>query len=171
MVLAGISYLLYPIIQQRYFQSAENSIIIHPDTDNPDPEIIPPPSQNEIGTEAALTNGIEEATQQDNLKKNGEIFRQITSENCNNECTELFGAELEYCKEVCGLKVTQEASGDCAGSDGLEKDYCLKDLSIIKKDFTICKQIKDANIKLVCKNRIIEDNIDNALNQNSLPSE
>jgi hypothetical protein len=63
---------------------------------------------------------------------------------------------LEYCQQVCGISPIKEVSG-CDGKSNLEKDYCLKDLAVSKKDASICKQIADANIELTCKNRITQD--------------
>jgi len=46
----------------------------------------------------------------------------------------------------------------------------LKDLGISKKDSGICEKISDSNIKATCKNRVLEDNIDEIMGNGDLPS-
>ncbi|HRY27852.1 MAG TPA: hypothetical protein P5323_01815 [Candidatus Moranbacteria bacterium] len=91
---------------------------------------------------------------------------EISSKDCSNECEDFDDSEeFKYCKEVCGLNSEytgkkDESSNDCDDLSGLKKDYCLKDLAISEKDFAMCKEIEDAGILKVCRNRITEDIID-----------
>jgi hypothetical protein len=91
----------------------------------------------------------------------GDEFAHITTEHCNSGC-EAFANKLdyfEYCQQVCGITPVKDVK-DCDGKDGLEKDYCLKDLGITKGDKSICGDIKDANVQKTCQNRITQDQIE-----------
>lgn len=89
----------------------------------------------------------------------------ITSEDCDKECGNYSAAaEVEYCRQVCGLAEATSApenandnSGGCNSLSGIKKDYCLKDFAVSKKSLSICNQIQDANIKKTCKNRVTEE--------------
>jgi len=86
---------------------------------------------------------------------------EFNSKDCDNDCKR-FKSNAEnykYCQQVCGdVPVSKKNSAeDCAKLSGDEKDYCLKDLGVSKKDFTFCNQIQDSKIKKVCKDRITED--------------
>jgi hypothetical protein len=96
-----------------------------------------------------------------NASTGGKEMAHITTEHCRTGC-EAFANKLdyfEYCQQVCGITPAKNVS-KCDGKDGIEKDYCLKDLGIAKSDTSICDQIEDANVKKTCKNRITEDLIE-----------
>jgi len=93
----------------------------------------------------------------------------ITTEHCDNNC-DAFAMDfklLEYCQQVCGLAPVKVTS-NCDGKKDLEKDYCLKDLAVTKKDSNLCDGILDANIRLTCQNRILEDALENQPKSNTL---
>lgn len=95
-------------------------------------------------------------------KTSGSMFAHITTEHCNSAC-EAFANNLtyfNYCEEVCGITPIKNVS-DCDNKKGLEKDYCLKDLGITKKDMSVCDKINDVNLKNTCKNRITQDILEN----------
>lgn len=92
----------------------------------------------------------------------GKTLAHITTEHCDNECAafSLSLELLEYCQQVCGIAPIKTVSS-CDNKTIIEKDYCLKDLAITKNDSSLCENIADANIKLTCKNRILQDIIEN----------
>jgi len=96
-----------------------------------------------------------------NDNNNTTDLKEVTSKDCGNDCVKFKdnAASYKYCQQVCGDTPASQKSSEeeCASLAGLEKDYCLKDLAISKKDFVICNKIQDAKIKKVCKNRITED--------------
>lgn len=112
------------------------------------------PSENSNDNAVSNQNG-----NQNNSK--GDVSK-IGPKDCENRCADFEGDNLDYCKEVCGLKAknSNSASGDCSDKSGLSKDYCLKDLGIEKRDFKFCDQISDAKIKKNCRDRITEDTLD-----------
>lgn len=93
-----------------------------------------------------------------NKSSDSREFAHITTEHCSTDCQAFANnlQYLEYCQQVCGLAPEKKVS-NCDGKKDLEKDYCLKDLAIGKKDSSICGEISDANIKKTCKDRILED--------------
>ena len=92
----------------------------------------------------------------------GNTLAHITPEHCDNDCT-AFKIDLklyEYCQQACGISPVQKVT-TCDDKKGLEKDYCLKDLAIGRTDISLCENIQDANIVQSCKNRIMQDIIEN----------
>ncbi|HPN54851.1 MAG TPA: hypothetical protein PLB52_02855 [Candidatus Moranbacteria bacterium] len=88
---------------------------------------------------------------------------RITAEYCDGEC-EFFEnnpIDFKYCQEVCGLTQIQKPTGGCETEQNLEKDYCFEHLAITEKNSSLCEKIEDTNIKLTCKNRILQDIIEN----------
>ena len=88
----------------------------------------------------------------------GSMLAHITTEHCDSDC-KAFATDLslfEYCQQVCGIAPIKDVK-NCDGKKGIEKDYCLKDLAINKKDSTGCNNIVDVNIKQACQNRIMQD--------------
>jgi len=148
LALGVLAWFTYPMIKDRYF-SAEKT------------EIVPGLSEEDF---APVLDAIEEidkkAAEQQILKQEGKIFQEITRDNCDSECEDFSGADLEYCQQVCGLKPVLENPTGCEEKYGIQKDYCLKDLAVSKKDFQICEQIADANVKKTCQNRVTEDLLD-----------
>lgn len=154
-ILAVLTWKGYPIIKNRYLEKSEEKT-----------EITTPPSETNLDQYFTGDGVPEEPAENDTqkmeenqelLKNEGKIFQKITKENCDSECAGFSGENLEYCQEVCGIKPAQENISECDSMSGLKKDYCFKDLAASKKDFKICDQIQDSNIKTTCKNRIIEE--------------
>ncbi len=97
----------------------------------------------------------------EDLAGEGDEFLQISKQDCDNGCKEYTEKEdLDYCKQVCGLSAINEKADGCDALEDLEKDYCLKDLAVSKKDLKICDEIEDSGIKKTCKNRVTEDILD-----------
>lgn len=153
--LVFLAWSAYPVVKNRYFN-------------NQKAETIPGSTEEEIipGLNGATleTEGLEEidktAEEQKILKSEGKVLQEITRDNCDAECEDFFGADLEYCQQVCGLKPVAENPTGCEDKSGIQKDYCLKDLAVSQKDFKVCDNISDANIKKTCHNRVTEDLLD-----------
>lgn len=89
------------------------------------------------------------------VEVSGQVMANITQEHCSNDC-QAFSSDLglfEYCEQSCGISPIKNVS-NCDNKKDIRKDYCLKDLAIIKKDISSCDSIKDANIKQSCRNHI-----------------
>jgi hypothetical protein len=150
---AGLAYYAYPIIKNRYFGTGTETIAPTPAEEEQDRQL----PENNGTSEQAEDEEIISEENQETLKQEGKVFQKVTGDDCDAECTGLSGTDLEYCQEVCGLKPIRENVSDCGNLSDLQKDYCLKDLAVSKKDFKICEEIKDDNIKTTCKNRIAEE--------------
>lgn len=99
----------------------------------------------------------------------GVVSPAIEPADCDNGCSRFTNqSDLNYCQQICNIPspgqsgsnqnaASQPASGDCQNQIGLDKDYCLRDLGISKKDFSICDQISDAGVKKACQDRITQD--------------
>lgn len=121
------------------------------------------PLIDENNNSSATNNTTDKNTSPVSVNENvsGSMLAHITSEHCGNNC-QAFGMDLkllEYCEEVCGISPVKKVS-NCDDKSGIQKDYCLKDLAITKKDSSICEKINDANIKLTCQNRLVQDIIE-----------
>jgi hypothetical protein len=92
----------------------------------------------------------------------GSILAHVTTDDCTNDCQPFSNDsdQLEYCQQVCGLSPIKNVT-TCDDKAGIQKDYCEKDLAITKEDTSICDSISDASIKQTCKNRILQDAIEN----------
>jgi len=150
LVLVGLAVLFfaYGVIKKRYFPSgAENANIINEKKEtmqNNNPE-----------------NINQETTSPENGASPGNVRPDITSADCDKNCDNFKDnpENLKYCQEVCGQAriVPKNSKEECANLAGLEKDYCLRDLAVTKKDAGICNEIADGKIKTVCKNRVAEE--------------
>ncbi len=85
----------------------------------------------------------------------------IENADCDNDCQKFKdnADNFKYCQEICGQTkiVPKSSEEECAALAGLEKDYCLRDLAVSKKDSSICKKISDAKLQSVCRNRVAEE--------------
>lgn len=145
---AALTYWIYPIIKDRYFSPTIE---------------IEESGQDQSDSYEIDLDEIEEDENAGDGEENGgnetDEFLEITHEDCKNNCTEFEEeSDLRYCRQVCGLAPTKEISeNNCDNLTGLEKDYCLKNIAVAKKDFNICQEIKDKNIRETCRNRITEE--------------
>lgn len=172
-IIGGLSYFGYPIIKNRYFNDEKTAPEIQPSPDNSQPT----PGSSENNTEqnknTPESSDLEKTLSEEKPAESaptssinvnernasaGETAAHITTEHCDTDCR-AFANDfrlLEYCQQVCGIIPIKKVL-NCDDKSVLEKDYCLKDLAIIEKDSAQCGKIKDANIKLTCQNRIIQD--------------
>ncbi|MDD5396701.1 MAG: hypothetical protein PHW24_01430 [Candidatus Moranbacteria bacterium] len=98
----------------------------------------------------------------------GSKLANITPEHCSNDC-QAFSIDLklfEYCQQSCGISPIKNVS-NCDDKKDIQKDYCLKDLAITKKDLSACDKVSDGNIKQSCKNRIEQDAFENLQQTNN----
>ncbi|HHX58671.1 MAG TPA: hypothetical protein GX706_02805 [Candidatus Moranbacteria bacterium] len=103
----------------------------------------------------------------ENSEEGEDIVRKtnynIKKEDCENECANFKMEEaLRHCQEVCGLIPVAKVEGEdaCSEKEGVAKDYCLRDKAVTAKDFKGCDLIVDKNIHQQCKNRVLEDIMD-----------
>lgn len=164
-ILSGLAaglYFLYPIIKERYFSSDE---FVSEKTES---------AENQEGQSGILNQNESEdllspeITPSDAFNEDESVVSEdqpaalpeIDSDDCDNECEGFSDDELTYCQQVCGLIPAETGIENCDNLSGIQKDYCLKDLAIAKKDFKYCIEIKDAGVKNTCENRVAEDIID-----------
>ncbi len=168
-IFIGAMFWIVPIFKNRYFQEKEEnktSIQIEQEDSNiinsPD-ENIPSSVSEDVKTQEENIPEIKIDEVKSDSQKDENVLVSITSEHCNSEC-KAFESNfefLEYCQQVCGISPAKEVSAsDCEAKKDLARDYCFKDLAIIKKDFSLCEKIKDSNVKKTCKNRITQDIIE-----------
>jgi len=171
-ILASIALLWwsFPIIKNRYFNTSntptDSNATPQQTGDQSQPNEINPSSDQSPITDASQSGAIPQTTLNQNELDNS--FLHITPAVCDSRCKpfEEDAKELQYCQEICGLApLSIPKSGTCDSLKMLIKDYCLKDLAISKKDFSICDQIQDGNIKKTCQNRITEDMLDQSFSQ------
>lgn len=155
--LSVLAWFTYPVIGDRYFVNQKTESIPL----SPEESVVPMP---DAGTAETDIEEIDKTVEEQKvLKSEGKVLQEITRDNCDSECEDFSGADLEYCQQVCGLKPLQENPTGCENKSGIQKDYCLKDLAVSKKDFKVCDEIADANVKKTCQNRVTEDILDEQL--------
>ncbi len=101
-------------------------------------------------------------------------YEKILQEDCERNCLNKKGtSDYEYCLEICGLndgyRNTETGNGnqeegnekesqrDCDQLSGFEKDVCFKRKAVAEKDDNICENIADRNLRESCKNRVLEE--------------
>ncbi|MCX6766048.1 MAG: hypothetical protein NT136_03780 [Candidatus Moranbacteria bacterium] len=162
----AVSYWAYKVVRVRYFPSPT---VVEEKSAIPQAEV-----QKNTEGEKTSPDGTTESPSMEKEKassENGEALPQIDSEDCDNECAGFEGKNLDYCRQVCGFTEIKKITDDCQNTNGLEKDYCLKDMAVTKMDFKICDEIKNATVKETCKNRITEEILDEDSNKNELETE
>ncbi len=157
----GLTVWAYPVIKSRYFTEEPSS---QQSEKNQDDSLIEKIEETTKGNQSKETIDSEDENSAENEAVRNDTFVEILPSDCDNDCSKFSDSEdADYCKQVCGLVTLEKPSTtgkDCAGLEDLQKDYCFKDLAIEKTDAKICEQIDDKNIRNTCKNRIMEDIID-----------
>jgi hypothetical protein len=164
-IISGLAvglYFLYPIIKERYFSSDE---VVSEKTESVENQEGRSEILNQNGSEGTLSP---EITPSDAFNEDEGVasedqpaaLPEIDSDDCDNECEGFSDDELTYCQQVCGLIPAETGIENCDNLSEIQKDYCLKDLAISKRDFKYCIGIKDAGVKNTCENRVAEDIID-----------
>ena len=165
LVLVVVGGFAYQVFGDRYFKKTTD--LPKEMNNNRNSSLIGGPTKgnNNSNIENGNVNGLDNLNQNSNTNDNNSV-RDRTSigpKDCENRCADFKEEELDYCREVCGLKVKNanaSTTGDCSDLSGLNKDYCLKDIGIEKRDFKFCDQVIDAKIKKNCRDRITEDMLD-----------
>jgi cbb3-type cytochrome oxidase subunit 3 len=152
LLILGLIWWAYPTVKNRYFQNENSGRLL----------ILPEKQQLEQNTEKNEQQPQAGTSEPTESKTPADSFTKITASDCDNECDNFKDDEnnFKYCQEVCGL-ATPKTEANCENFKNLEKDYCLKDLAVSKKDFSVCDQIQDSGIKKTCKNRITEELLNN----------
>lgn len=154
-----LAYFGYQIIASRYFKNAPNTIENEKKSPSSQEKEIKDEefskfSENEIGE----NENPEVENYQMDLDEKGSALASITNQHCNDNC-KAFATDLdifEYCEKVCGISPDKKVS-NCDGEKEIQKDYCLKDLAVSKKDASICSKINDINVRKTCNNRLMEE--------------
>lgn len=150
--IAGLAYWGCPIVKKRYFTNVETP------SENQGKNAAPEQPQNN-NQEPAAPESADENVQSQASEEKPVNFLDVAAKDCDENCKQFKAdpEELKYCSQICGLEPIRKNITDCDNLEDLEKDYCLKDLAVSKKDFKTCDQIEDANIKKTCVNRVTEE--------------
>ncbi|MCA9365068.1 MAG: hypothetical protein KC736_04200 [Candidatus Moranbacteria bacterium] len=163
-------YIVWNVFSDRYFgenteeelnnQSSDSLIENVPPTDSDRQNLSDDLSSATAETDASQeTNSTIEETSFDRAP-----LYDITTEDCEEECPNIDNASRKnYCENICGLipiDTYEETERECENFSGVERDYCLRDIAVSEKDPSICEEISDKNVFLQCKNRILEDIVD-----------
>jgi len=158
---AGVVFWMIPILKDRYFEKSvdENEETI--DSLSEEEKLIFSDDEEENSLPADESLDEIPANKEENSEKAPvEDLLKITADDCSDECENYKDDEedLRYCQERCGINQKPiPESLDCSDLEDLEKDYCLKNLAISKDDIKKCEEISDAGIKETCRNRIMEE--------------
>jgi len=155
----------FPILHNRYVGSDDANVQTQQDANKEET------TENKDGDEDSGQMPEQEVTEEDTegLNTEDDSFLEISKQDCDSHCKEYTETEdLDYCKQVCGLSAVSEKADGCDALEDLEKDYCLKDLGISKKDLKICDQIEDNGVKKACKNRVTEDILESSSGEPAL---
>jgi len=166
LTLLALIWWSFPIIRNRYFNTSNT-----PTNNNGTPQQLSTTNSNDNQSQNAdpQSGAIPQTTSNQNASDNS--FLHITPAVCDSQCKPFAdnNKDLQYCQEVCGLApLSIPKNGTCDNLKALEKDYCLKNLAVSKKNMPICDQIQDSGIKKTCQNRITEDLLQRQI-QNSPP--
>lgn len=181
LVVVGMLFYAYPIIQKRYFSDSspesQGGAIRENNVSEEDEGLVSSEEKetvdgtDEIQPSESSDNGVSENPEDigsvniDTNERDGsaDVFANITNYHCSSGC-EAFANNfqyLEYCQQVCGISEIKDVSeSDCKKKDGLPADYCYKDLAINKLDASFCNKIDDGNIFTTCKTRILQEVIE-----------
>ena len=159
--LGSVIYFAFPIIKSRYFNNGGDGVL---KIENSNTEIYPPHDDDTPIKDNVQQDEEKEGEKTESAMGEGnpseESFVDILRAQCESDCDDYKNdiKKLTYCQQVCGLSPTQIKPGEnCENLNGLEKDYCLKNLGTNNKDFSICNKIQDENLKITCVTRITED--------------
>lgn len=152
----AVAYFAYGVVKKRY---------ILPGRENTQTQNGESPSQNgqagsqeNAGQDAASPEG-GAAAEETPAPEGTRLF--VTNSDCDSDCDKFEdnADDLKYCQQVCGIIPAEPKSSEeeCAGSEGIEKDYCWRDLAVSQKDITVCEKISDNKLRSVCRNRVVEE--------------
>lgn len=164
-----LAYFGYPIIKNRYFSQDENAT----STENNGTKneiktniVTEPPANNSVRENSTVNEEgdediVEETRPSTGIQPSGDISLVITEEDCQNQCADFeTEAYVAYCQKVCAASTAKQENSECSEFQGTGKDYCFKDLALLKKDYKYCDKISDATIKKSCEKRVMEQILD-----------
>lgn len=155
LAIGGLIWWAYPIIKNRYFIQEEEKKEVSPAPQPAPEQMVPSEQAEEKGEE-------EQEEDYPTPKEEPDVFLEVSKKDCDNQCASFKDPnELKYCRQICGLEPIKKNITGCDNLEGLEKDYCLKDLAVAKKDFKICDQVEDSSVKKTCVNRVTEEIFNN----------
>jgi hypothetical protein len=174
--LGVLTYFAYPIIKNRYFENdgqnqseQKNSINKEENNEKNSGYEILEEENNKKTTENKTTEeetlgtdltGIEVETKNEIDESSASV--NISADDCDNEC-EIFKdneKDLRYCQDICDLSPIKENS-DCNNLGDINKDYCFKNQAVSEKNIETCDLISDTKIQSTCRNRVMEDFLEN----------
>jgi hypothetical protein len=164
-VLIILAYFGYPVIKNRYFNSAQQAQsdqenVISNDANNKS-RIENTDTSEQASAEDTTENTEGDTSQIEPPADEGGNFDNITADDCDNECVNFKSNDgnYKYCRDICGLSLT-DANNNCGEKQEPDKDYCFKNQAILKTDLKICDSISDTKIKSSCQSRVTEDIVD-----------
>lgn len=155
-----LTYFGYPIIKERYFKSEKATEIEKQESPtSTGSSFFNETDKDESASDAS--DAVEDSAVSDEIKNEADESgdaSNITAEDCDNECENFkdSSSDLRYCQDICGLSGSQSGE-NCEEKSGSDKDYCLKNQAVSKKDLDICNSISDSKIKSSCKSRVTEE--------------
>lgn len=157
---AAVLYFAYGTVKNRYFSSGNKDNSALSDTQEQNAGDSSDQASEENNQSNADAENDQENTDAQNAQAEGSHL-YVTSKDCDDNCEKWKddAENLKYCQEVCGIipAAQKESKEECADLSGLEKDYCLRDAAVTKKDLDICEEISDTKLKKVCRNRVVEE--------------
>lgn len=170
-LIAGIFLFSGNVIKKRYFEKTENADSFQENISENEnledskqqatPEVKEDIPGEFLNEDDAKEDEEIEIESEDETPTEKEYFLDVKQTDCNDSCKKYAKdkEDFNYCQEFCGLNEIEkkDSKEECEEKEGLEEDYCLRDLAISKKDYSICEKIEDAGILKMCQNRITED--------------
>lgn len=156
-VIAVLLYFAYGVAKDRYFSE---------ETEDDSPTLFEKNYQEESADKAGVDSEepAEDMEETSSIERDANGKPQLNRSDCENECVDFKNNEsnFEYCQKICGFIQIEkkESKGECENLSGSKKDFCLRDVAVTKKDFDICEEIEDSEIKEACQNRITEELLD-----------
>jgi len=154
-----LAYLAYPVVKERYFSGVSEKERSEDEMRDVEEEEDDDFDQLRDEDEDEDNDADEDENENTDPVEEDDPFIEVTKTDCQNRCEKFKDdpEDLEYCRQVCGFSTLRQDADGCADLEGLEIDYCYKDLAISQKDFKICDKISDKGVKSTCVNRVTEE--------------
>ena len=116
-----------------------------------------PKASDEFGSAVVDNSAVDPSANSSNSNN----YLDVSKDDCTNQCQNFTDPDdLKYCQQICNIIPVDTditAPANCINKKDLDKDYCLKDLTINTKNIKTCSQVSDYNIQKIC-----EKNFDSA---------
>lgn len=171
LTIASLSYWGYSVFSNRYAEDEVETELGETEAENEDLEKDGSFPEDGLETDSVDEEEADEEKEAQNFAKQ-DTFMNISSKDCDNGCKNFSDADdKEYCKNICGLSVSDKNEG-CESLEDLERDYCYKNQAAKKTDAGICEKIEDKGVRAACQKRVMEDIVDKQMeSRTSLPSD